>query len=160
VKHPSYTPDCSQCKANAGETDIAGGVIWQNNLWLVRHAPPPYALAGWTMFNTQRHVHGPAHFTDDEAASYGPTLRHITRTLEEITGALRIYQIAFGESTPHMHTHLIPRYEDLPSEHIEFGIGDLNKAVASGAQPGVPEEEVLVMAENLRAALKASPPDA
>ena len=106
------------------------------------------------MFNAQRHVHGPTHFTDDEAASYSPTLRHITRTLEEITGALRIYQIAFGESNPHMHTHLIPRYDDLPSEHLVFGIADFNKAVASGAQPDVPKSEALAIVDKLRASLK------
>ncbi|NQW20301.1 MAG: HIT family protein [Chloroflexi bacterium] len=160
MKHDSYEASCSVCKANAGEVPSQGGVIWEDKLWFVRHVPSPYALAGWTMFNTQRHVQGPAHFNDEEAKAYGPVLRHISRTLEEVSGALRVYLVAFGESTPHMHSHLIPRYSELPSEYAAFGVADLMRGVASGAVPGVPEEEALAMANKLRDALKASPPPA
>ena len=158
MKHASYEPSCSVCKANAGDVPSPGGVIWEDKLWLVRHAPPPFPLAGWTMFHTQRHVQGPAHFTDEEAAAFGPVLRHVSRTLEKVTGAPRIYVVAFGESTPHMHAHLAPRYADLPPEHVAFGAADLYRAVASGKQPGVPEADALAMAGKLRDALKASPP--
>ncbi|NQW18779.1 MAG: diadenosine tetraphosphate hydrolase [Chloroflexi bacterium] len=160
MKHASYEASCPVCTANAGDVPIPGGVIWENELWSVRHAPPPYALAGWTMFNAQRHVQGPAHFTDEEANAYGPVLRHISLVLEEVTGALRIYQVAFGESTPHMHSHLIPRYADLQPEHAAFGIADLNRAVSGGTLPGAPENEALAVADKLREALKASPPPA
>jgi diadenosine tetraphosphate (Ap4A) HIT family hydrolase len=160
MKHASYVSECSVCKANAGDTVSPGGVIWESKLWLVRHTPPPFPLAGWTMLNAQRHVQGPAHFTDEEAASYGPVLRHVTRTLEKVTGAPRVYVVAYGESTPHMHTHLAPRYADLPKEHTAFGIADLFRGVASGKQPGVPEKDALKMVEAMRKALKASPPPA
>jgi diadenosine tetraphosphate (Ap4A) HIT family hydrolase len=135
-------------------------VIWENDLWFVRHAPSPAGLAGWTMLNSQRHVQGPAHFTDEEAASFGPVLRHVTRTLEEVTGALRIYVVAFGESTPHMHSHLIPRYSDLPAEHSAFGVADLMRGVGSGELAGVPEDDALAMTAKIGDALKASPPPA
>ena len=118
-----------------------GGVIWEDKLWFVRHVPSPYALAGWIMFHTQRHVQGPTHFSDEEAVAFGPVLRHVTRMLEKINGALRVYLVAFGESSPHMHAHLIPRYSDLPSEYTAFGVADLTRAVASGTVPGVPEDD-------------------
>ena len=158
MKHASYEAACSVCKANAGDVPSPGGVIWEDKLWFVRHVPPPYALAGWTMFNTQRHVQGPAHFTDEEAEAFGPVLRHVTRTLEKVTGAPRVYVVAFGESTPHMHSHLVPRYANLPAEQVAFGVADLFRAVASGKQPGVPEKDALAVAKKLRDALKASPP--
>ena len=66
------------------------------------------------MLISQRHVAGPAHFDDREAASFGPTLRHLERTLEELTGALRIYTAAMGESHPHFHCHMVPRYAETP----------------------------------------------
>lgn len=160
MKHDSYEAACSVCKANAGDVPSPGGVIWEDELWLVRHAPPPFPLAGWLMFHTQRHVQGPAHFTDEEAASFGPILRHFCRTLEKVTGVPRVYIVAFGESTPHMHAHLAPRYANLPTEHIAFGAADLYRSVAGGKQPGVPEEEVLAVVQKLRDALKASPPPA
>ena len=53
-----YDPTCDVCKINAGEAPIEGGVIFQNDLWLIRHTPEPYGLAGWMMLHTQRHVPG------------------------------------------------------------------------------------------------------
>ena len=158
MKHDSYEASCPVCTANAGDEPSEGGVIWEDQHWFVRHAPSPYALAGWIMLHAQRHVQGPAHFTDEEAAAFGPVLRHLSRKLEDVTGALRVYQVAFGESSPHMHAHLIPRYSDLQPEYTAFGVADLNRAVASGAVPGVPEDEALAMAAKLRDALKADPP--
>ncbi|MDA1257084.1 MAG: diadenosine tetraphosphate hydrolase [Chloroflexi bacterium] len=160
MKHDSYQESCSVCRGNAGDGSGLGDVIWEDKLWLVRHAPSPSALAGWTMFNAQRHVQGPAHFNDEEAAAFGPVLRHITRTLEQVTGALRIYVVAFGESTPHMHSHLIPRYSDLPAEHTAFGVADLMRAVSSGNLPGAPEKDAMAVAAKMSDALKASPPPA
>jgi diadenosine tetraphosphate (Ap4A) HIT family hydrolase len=78
--------------------------------------------------------------------------------LEQVTGAPRIYVVAFGESNPHMHSHLIPRYSDLPSEYTAFGVADLMRGVAGGDLAGVPEEEALAMAAKISDALKASPP--
>ena len=158
MKHASNEESCPVCKANSGESPSPGGVVWENDLWFLRHAPPPYALAGWMMLHTQRHVQGPAHFTDEEASAFGPVLKHISRTLEVVTGTPRVYLVAFGESTPHMHAHLIPRYENLPAEQVAFGIADLNRSVANGTLPGVPESEALSVAAKLRDALKASPP--
>jgi diadenosine tetraphosphate (Ap4A) HIT family hydrolase len=158
MKHDSYQESCSVCRTNAEGVPGHEGVIWEDDLWFVRHAPSPSGLAGWTMLNAQRHVQGPAHFNDEEAAAFGPVLRHLTRTLEQVTGAPRIYVVAFGESNPHMHSHLIPRYSDLPSEHTAFGVADLMRGVAGGDLAGVPEEEALAMAAKISDALKASPP--
>lgn len=112
------------------------------------------------MLNAQRHVQGPAHFNDGEAAAFGPVLRHITRILEEVTGAPRIYIVAFGESAPHMHSHLIPRYSDLPPEHTAFGVADLMREVTNGTLTGVPNQDALAMAARISDALKVSPPPA
>jgi diadenosine tetraphosphate (Ap4A) HIT family hydrolase len=158
MKHDSYDASCSVCEVNAGGVAGQAGVIWEDELWFVRHVPSPSALAGWIMLHTQRHVQGPAHFNDEEAIAFGPVLRHISRTLEVVTGAPRVYLVAFGESNPHMHAHLIPRYSDLSPEYTAFGVADLNRAVASGSEPGVSEEDVLAITAKLRAALKSDPP--
>jgi diadenosine tetraphosphate (Ap4A) HIT family hydrolase len=140
MKHDSYDASCSVCEVNAGGVAGQAGVIWEDELWFVRH------------------VQGPAHFNDEEAIAFGPVLRHISRTLEVVTGAPRVYLVAFGESNPHMHAHLIPRYSDLSPEYTAFGVADLNRAVASGSEPGVSEEDVLAITAKLRAALKSDPP--
>ena len=158
MKHSTYQAQCGVCRQNGGEAEIPGGVIWENDLWFVRHIAPPYPLAGWTMFHTQRHVQGPAHFTDAEAAKFGPVLRHVSRALEQATGALRLYTVAFGESTPHMHAHLIPRYEKMPNNVVAFGVADIMRGVAKGEIPAADPAQVMSVIEKLRQALGKVPP--
>jgi diadenosine tetraphosphate (Ap4A) HIT family hydrolase len=79
--------------------------LYEDALWHVRHAAPA-GVPGWMLLITKRNVGGPAHFDDREARSFGPALRHF----ERVTGALRIYTAAMGESHPHFHAHMVPRY--------------------------------------------------
>ena len=46
-------------------------------------------------------------------------------TRREVTGALRIYTAAIGESAPHFHAHLVPRYAHTPGEVSAFQLFDL-----------------------------------
>ncbi len=157
MKHASYDPTCDICRTNAGEEE-AQAVVFENDLWLVRHTPPPYPVAGWLMMHTQRHVQGPAHFTDEEAANFGPALRHISKALEAATGALRIYTVAYGESVPHMHAHLAPRYAQMPGNSIGWGVADLYRGVAAGELDPIPAEEAERVIDALRSTLAADPP--
>lgn len=107
--HADQDAECSIC-ANVAAS--GPDTIWEDSRWLCAHCDPA-PLPGWLMFYSQRHVQGPAKFNSDEAANFGLAVRHIEQKLEELTGALRIYTVAFGESTAHLHAHLIPRYAGL-----------------------------------------------
>ena len=157
MKHASYDETCDICCTNAGG-EGSETVVFENDLWFVRHTPAPYPLAGWLMMHTQRHVQGPAHFTDNEARYFGPGLRHLSRKLEEVTGALRVYTVAFGESVQHMHAHLAPRYEQMSQSLIGWGVADLYRGVAVGEMEPVPAGEVDRIIVSLRDALAADPP--
>ncbi len=84
------------------------------------------------MLVTRRHVAGPAHFNDREANNFGPALRHFEKVLEDVTGALRIYTAAMGESSPHFHAHMVPRYKTMPKDASAWGVFDLQRAVRAG----------------------------
>lgn len=107
--------------------------------WTLRHAGPPSAVPGWLMLLANRHVPGPAHFDDLEAREFGLVLRHSAQLLEELTGALRIYTAALGESSPHFHAHLVPRYEMMPLGAKAWSVFDLERAVKAGEIPDEPE---------------------
>jgi diadenosine tetraphosphate (Ap4A) HIT family hydrolase len=77
---------------------------------------------------TRRHVGGPAHFDDREVRAFSPALRHF----ERVTGALRIYTAALGESHPHFHAHMVPRYATMPRDARAWSVFDLQRAVAAG----------------------------
>ena len=157
MKHPSYDPTCRVCQVNAGEHPSPGGIVFENDLWLIRHMPPPYVVPGWMMLHAQRHVGGPAHFDDAEAANFGPALRHFERILEQVTGALRIYTAALGESSPHFHGHMIPKYPEMPFGATAMTVFDLPRRAAAGEIQADAKEVERVTAEYTRA-LRDNPP--
>jgi diadenosine tetraphosphate (Ap4A) HIT family hydrolase len=145
--------DCGICnKVRSTEAPI-----FQNELWLVRPITPPCVVPGWMLLLSRRHVPGPAAFDDAEAASFGPTLRHLQRVLLEVTGALRIYNAAMGESSPHFHGHMVPRYATMPLGAKGWAVFDLQRAAQAG-ELEVPEAEVARVTEAYRLALASDPP--
>jgi diadenosine tetraphosphate (Ap4A) HIT family hydrolase len=157
MPHPSFQVSCGVCASLAGPTPSRP--LFENELWHVRHIDPPHGVAGWMMLISQRHVAGPAHFDDREAASFGPTLRHLERVLEQVTGALRIYTAAMGESHPHFHCHMVPRYAETPGGAKAWGLFDLQRAAGAG-EVKVDPAEVTRLVELYTRALAANPPPA
>jgi diadenosine tetraphosphate (Ap4A) HIT family hydrolase len=133
------------------------GVVYVNELWHVCATDPPTAVPGWMMLITRRHVPGPAAFDDREARSFGVTLRHLQRVLLEVTGALRIYTAAMGESSPHFHAHMVPRYPTMPKDAKAWGVFDLQRAAAA-KEIGVDESAAARIARAYADALRTAPP--
>jgi diadenosine tetraphosphate (Ap4A) HIT family hydrolase len=157
MKHPSNVSTCGICKANSGEVPIPGGIIFENDLWLVRHLTPGRGVPGWMMVQSQRHVAGISGFNDAEAANFGPAFRHLQKVLQDVTGALRIYTASMNESSPHFHCHLVPRYVQMPKDASSWEVFDLYRASGEG-EIVVAAAEVDRLTEAYRAALKATPP--
>ena len=143
-------PNCRICDHNHGAADVAHGLLYQDDLWVVRHSAPPYGVAGWLTVQTRRHVAEPADFSDAEASNLGPMLRHFEGTLREITGALRIYTAAMGESFPHFHCHMVPRYAETPNGAKAWGVFDLSRQAAEGTIT-VDEQEVARISAEFKA---------
>ena len=135
---------------------LSDGALFENELWHVRPIMQPCAVPGWVMLISARHVAGPAVFDDRETHSFGPTFRHLQRVLLEVTGALRIYSAAMGESSPHFHCHLVPRYAAMPKEAKGWAVFDLYRASAAG-EVSVDTAEVDRINTALRQALSNSP---
>lgn len=144
---------CGVCATLASAKDA----IWENDLWHVRSTDAPYGVPGWIMLMTKRHVGGPAHFDDREAAAFGPVVRHVSRTLEKVTGALRVYLAAMGESHPHFHGHLVPRTAQMPKDAKAWGVFDLQRAANAG-EIEVDHQKAKATIEALREALRNDPP--
>jgi len=147
------SPSCGVCATLAAANDA----IYEDDLWHVRSADAPYGVPGWTMLMSKRHVAGPAHFDDREAASFGPVLRHVSKTLERVSGALRVYLAAMGESHPHFHAHLVPRTATMPKDAKAWAVFDLQRAAIAG-EITVDPAAAKAAIEALRAALRDDPP--
>lgn len=87
--------------------------VWENDLWRMTTslaAPVP----GFSYLEPKRHIPYITDLDGAEAATLGPILAMITRTLREVTNAKLVYVNVFGERVPHLHFNLAPHREGDP----------------------------------------------
>jgi diadenosine tetraphosphate (Ap4A) HIT family hydrolase len=104
-------PPCGVCAENADTTLMHGGVIWEDEIWILKSNGPPFGVAGWLTLQTKSHTSSAADFNDAQSSSFGPTLKRVQAALLSASGAARVYVAALGEMHKHFHMHLVPRYE-------------------------------------------------
>jgi diadenosine tetraphosphate (Ap4A) HIT family hydrolase len=79
-----------------------------------------------------RHVTEPVDLSDEEAAGYWLDVLSAARGLIEHFKPLKMNYETLGNGTPHLHTHLVPRYWDDPAAGQPFPLN-----------AGEPTEELL-----------------
>ena len=67
-----------------------------------------------------RHVAEPTELDPAEAAAYWQELLRVGRALEEHFGPVKMNYEILGNSLPHLHTHVMPRYADDPKPGWPF----------------------------------------
>jgi diadenosine tetraphosphate (Ap4A) HIT family hydrolase len=67
-----------------------------------------------------RHVPEPTELEPEEAAAYWSELLQVGRALEEHLEPVKMNYETLGNSLPHLHTHLMPRYADDPKPGWPF----------------------------------------
>ncbi|MCW2490984.1 MAG: hypothetical protein QOH56_664 [Pseudonocardiales bacterium] len=72
---------------------------------------PGYSMVVWR----GRHVADPAEMSDDEARNYFSEVVEVGRLLNAVFQPAQLNYLTFGNSVPHVHTYLLPRYLDDPS---------------------------------------------
>ncbi|MFO0963302.1 MAG: hypothetical protein U0625_10420 [Phycisphaerales bacterium] len=131
---------------------------WRGPRWIVRHHLHPAPLVGWTFLCAARHVQGPADFNDAEAAGFGRALRTASQAVRALTGCDRVYAIAFGQGAPHLHVHLIPRF-DAHEPTRAWAVADWYRAVERGEVPAADPAAVADFVARLRAHFGTHPPE-
>ena len=133
--------ECAVCAWEARPRPAAELVVAEAEQWIVRHHMHPAPLVGWLQLISRRHVQGPAGFHDREAAEFGLALRDVAKAVVGCTASLRAYAIAFGEGSPHLHVHIVPRYAERP-ETAAWKVADWYRDVERGAIPAANAERV------------------
>ena len=67
-----------------------------------------------------RHVAEPTELQPEEAAAYWLEVLHVGRALERQLQPVKLNYDVLGNSLPHLHTHVIPRYADDPKPGWPF----------------------------------------
>jgi diadenosine tetraphosphate (Ap4A) HIT family hydrolase len=93
-----------------------------------------------------RHVAEPTELTDAEAAAYGREVLRVGRALEAALRPIKLNYDVLGNSVPHLHTHIVPRYADDPRPGWPFPFPDPDP------EP-MPEDRLFADVEALRRAI-------
>src|SRR3954454_12174018 len=95
-----------------------------------------------------RHVAEPTELTDREAAAYGREVLHVARAIQAVLKPVKLNYDLLGNSVPHLHTHIVPRYADDPRPGWPFPFPEPDP-------PAMPEERLLRDVDALRLAAEA-----
>ena len=136
---------CFICrKHNEQEAYPPGGYIYEDQHWMVCHAPGKLGPLGTLFIESKRHFLDFAEFNDEEQVSYGILAKRIYATLKQLTNAERIYHVSMVEGVPHFHVWVIPRTKDIAEHGVAFLARD----------DSCNEEDAIALANKLREAMK------
>jgi len=137
---------CPLCQKHKGKGELAnppGGYIYENEHFMVCHAPVNKGPLGTLFIESKRHILDFADFNTAEAASFGVLTKRIYSALRLLVEPERIYQVSMMEGIPHFHAWILPRTAEIKEHGIAFLAKDLT----------CKEEEAINLAKALRQAL-------
>ena len=139
---------CEMCEAGRPDADQYGVRIRAgeySDAYLQRaDVQRGYTLVIWR----GRHVNEPTELTENEASGYWSEVLAVARALITVYQPLKMNYETLGNSLPHLHTHLVPRYTADPRPGQPFPL--------SAQQPDqkIPEGRLLAEAGELRSLLR------
>ena len=139
---------CAQGRAEVahGSSHIFAGRV--SDAYLIHNdvGQPGYSVVIWR----GRHVADPTELTNEEATEYFEEVLRVGRAVEQHYRPIKMNFEMLGNSLPHLHTHVVPRYLDdgEPGHPAHFMRADLRDA------PKIPEQaytrDVAALRELLR----------
>lgn len=136
---------CEMCETDRPDSDEYGVRIkaTQNTDAVLQrtNVQRGYTLVIWR----GRHVTEPTELTDEEASGYWRDVLTVARALIQHFHPLKMNYENLGNSLPHLHTHLLPRYVEDPAPGHPFPLVPL-----TGSEPLMAEEQLWQDAEALR----------
>lgn len=137
--------DCFLCRKHIGqEVAPPGGYIYEDEHWMVCHAPGKLGPLGTLFIESRRHFLDYAEMTDEESASLGDVMKKIYHALKLHTGAERVYQVTLMEGVPHFHSWLVSHHKEDTERGMKFLARD----------DFCSDEEASALADKLREAMK------
>ena len=103
-----------------------------------------YTLVIWR----GRHVNEPTELDEAEAAGYWAEVLAVARALIQVYRPMKMNYETLGNSVPHLHTHLLPRFTEDPRPGQPFPL------TAQQPDRRIPEDRLLAEAAELRSLLR------
>lgn len=141
--------DCDLCDGVMDGSLPQERVVLASQNWLA-WVHPGYEVPGWILTGLRRHAEGPTGMNGEERAEFGDLVAGLARAIEDVSGAERMYVVAFGDSSPHWHLLLAARMPGIPSETG-------GPALLLQREQHLDTDEALAVATGLQEHLAASP---
>lgn len=139
---------CEMCESDRSDRDGYGIRIraTKNTDAILQRANVQrgYTLVIWR----GRHVTEPTELTDEEASEYWLDVLIVARALIRHFQPLKMNYETLGNSLPHLHTHLVPRYTEDPTPGRPFPLLPMD-----GSEPLISSEKLSQDAAALRSIL-------
>lgn len=128
---------CSLCEAGRPEDDGFGIRIFAGE-YADAYLQRAKVQKGYTKVIWRgRHVVEPTDLSDDESVGYWQEVILVARALQRYYQPLKMNYETLGNVVPHLHTHLLPRYQEDPAAGQPFPI-----PVDVDSLPTIPEDEL------------------
>ena len=135
---------CPMCEQGRPESDAFGVRIRAgeySDAYLQRaDVQRGYTIVIWR----GRHVNEPTELPGADAAGYWAEVLTVARALIEVYQPLKMNYETLGNSLPHLHTHLVPRFTDDPRPGQPFPL------TTTAPRGTIPEARLLAEVEALR----------
>jgi histidine triad (HIT) family protein len=132
-------PTCLLCREIAGDIELPGGPLVDDELVFAFHAPPlesdPTPHLGHLLVSPKRHVDHLGDLDPSEAARVGTVAARLGKALRQSGPVERVYAAVIGTHVPHFPLHLLPRYVGTPSEVRWYAVDELR--ARRGTAPAV-----------------------
>jgi len=113
--------NCFVCRKHKGhEATPPGGYIYEDELWMVCHAPGKLGPLGTLFIESKRHFLDYTEMNDDETMSLGNIMRKIYQAMKMHANAERVYQVTLIEGVPHFHSWLVPHRKEDTEKGMKF----------------------------------------
>jgi diadenosine tetraphosphate (Ap4A) HIT family hydrolase len=143
--------ECLICQQIAGDVELPGGLLVDEELVAGFHVPPRDPPAdhylGHLLVVSRRHVDHFADLSASEAAAVMAAAHRLSQALRDVRDPERIHLAVVGLGVPHFHLHVFPRYRGTPPD-----VSWLAADEWEGAPRGTPAE-IAATADELRSRL-------
>ncbi|MFE9578854.1 HIT family protein [Nocardia sp. NPDC006044] len=139
---------CEMCDSARPESDAYGVRIFRSpNVDAVlqrANIQRGYTLVIWR----GRHITEPYELSGEESSEYWRSVMQVAKALTRYYQPLKMNYETLGNTVPHLHTHLVPRYVVDPAPGRPFPL-----LPQDGSEPQIPDDELLTQARALRTEL-------
>lgn len=144
MTHAPSEADCLICASESTDDDA---VVFRDEQWACE-VTPGYEAPGWLILRARRHVVGWSGLGETQLDTFARQAKRVVGAVTAATGSAATYVMTFGESYPHFHVLIVPRGQDVPSEHRSANILQLRQQLLD-------RDAALALVPAIRAAYEA-----